>query len=91
MPTFQILYFRENVLAHSEDATVRDLLEAIDKATDKAPDLSAEIRSKGVRVGLVGPSLNEGVRPAGITASEPARAQESEIAEEMKVRLRMVR
>lgn len=92
MPTFQILYLRESVLDHSEEIDVCDLLEAIDQAMTKAPDLTAEIRSKGGRVGLVGPSLNEdALRSAELSAGDPVHPQECEIAEEMKVRLRMVR
>jgi hypothetical protein len=92
MPTFQILYFRESVLDHSEQVDVRDLLEAIDLAMMKAADLTAEIRLDGVRVGLVGPSLSEeAIRSAELAAGNPGRIPESEIAEEMKVRLRMVR
>lgn len=92
MPTFQILYLRESVLDHSEEIDVCDLLEAIDQAMTKAPDLTAEIRSNGGRVGLVGPSLNEdALRSAELSAGDPDHPQECEIAEEMKVRLRMVR
>ena len=92
MPIFQILYLRESVLAHSEDVEVADVLEAIDRAARTAPDLTAEIRSNGVRVGLVGPSPSEeALRSAELAAGDPDRVQESEIAEEMKVRLRMVR
>ena len=90
MPTFQILYLRESVLDHSEDVDVRDLLEAIDLAMMKAADLTAEIRCNGVRVGLVGPSLSEdAIRSAELATADTD--QESQIAEEMKVRLRMVR
>jgi len=85
MPTFQILYFRENVLDHSEEVDLRDLLEAIDRAMTKPPDLTAEIRCDGTRVGLVAASLAESARPD----LEPR--PESEIAEEMKMRLRLVR
>ena len=92
MPTFQILYFRESVLDHSEEVDVRDLLEAIDLAMMKTPDLAAEIRCNGTRVGMVGPSLNEdAIRSAELNVGDPERTQECEIAEEMKVRLRMVR
>ena len=92
MPTFQILYLRESVLDHSEEVVVRDLLEAIDLAMMKSPDLTAEIRCNGTRVGLVGPSLSEdAIRSAELSAAETHQSSESEIAEEMKVRLRMVR
>jgi hypothetical protein len=92
MPTFQILYLRESVLDHSEEVEVRDLLEAIDLAMMKTPDLTAEIRCNGTRVGLVGPSLSEdAIRSAELAHGDPGRDSESEIAEEMKVRLRMVR
>ena len=92
MPTFQILYLRENVLAHSEDVEVRDLLDAIDKASSKAPDLSAEIRHEGVRVGLIGPSPDDNaLRSAELAAEDNERPPESEIAEEMRSRLWLVR
>lgn len=92
MPTFQILYLRESVLDHSEDVHVRDLLEAIDLAMTKAADLTAEIRCNGTRIGLVGPSLSDdAIRLAEIAAGDSGAHHESEIAEEMKARLRMVR
>ena len=92
MPTFQILYLRESVLDHSEEVDVRDLLDAIDQAMTKAPDLTAEIRCDGGRVGLVGPSLIEGTAlPADRVAEEANQNQESEIAEDMRIRLRLVR
>lgn len=92
MPTFQILYLRESVLDRSEDVHVRDLLEAIDLAMMKAADLTAEIRCNGIRVGLVGPSLDEErLRSAELGAGDPGPMLESEIAEEMKSRLRLVR
>jgi hypothetical protein len=92
MPTFQILYLRESVLDRSEEVDVRDLLEAIDLAMTKIPDLTAEIRRSGTRVGLVGPSLSENaIRSAELAHGVSDRNRESEIAEEMKARLRMVR
>ena len=92
MPIFQILYLRENVLDHSEVVEVRDLLEAIDLAMAKPADMTAEIRCDGGRVGLVGPSLSDdALRSAELAAAHADHAQESEIAEEMKARLRMVR
>lgn len=92
MPTFQILYLRESVLDHSEEVANCDLLEAIDQAMTKTADLSAEIRCNGLRVGMVGPSLNaDAIRSAELAAEDANRCPESEIAEEMKVRLRMVR
>jgi len=93
MPTFQILYLRESVLDPSEEVDVRDLLDAIDQAMTKAPDLTAEIRCDGGRVGLVGPSFHEETACAASSraADESDQRQESEIAEEMKLRLRLVR
>ena len=92
MPTFQILYLCENVLDHSDEIEVRDLLDAIDTAMTKAPELTAEIRCNGGRVGLVGPSLGEAAMSSAEQAAERTdRPQESEIAEEMKIRLRLVR
>ena len=87
MPTFQILYLRESVLDHSEEVDLRDLLEAIDRAMTKAPDLTAEIRCDGARIGLVGASPNGDA----LRSAELERRPESEIAEEMKMRLRLVR
>ena len=92
MPTFQILYLRESVLDHSEDVQVRDLLEAIDLAMMKSADLTAEIRRNGTRIGLVGPSLSDdAIRSAELAASNSGPDHESEIAEEMKSRLWLVR
>jgi hypothetical protein len=54
--TFRILYFRESVLEHSEEVEVRDVLEAIDKASAKAPELSVEVWSDQGRVGMIGPA-----------------------------------
>jgi hypothetical protein len=93
MTTFQILYLRESVLDRAEEVNVRDLLEAIDLAMMKTPDLTAEIRRDGNRVGIVGPSLSDdAIRSAELPAGGiSVQNCESEIAEEMKVRLRMVR
>ena len=73
--------------AEGVQGVYRDLLEAIDRALTKAPDLTAEIRCDGTRVGLVGASLNENAMPSTQLDQQP----ESEIAEEMKMRLRLVR
>jgi len=91
MPRFQILYLRENVLDHTEEVDVRDLLDAIDRAMTKAPSLTAEIRRHGGRVGLVGPSLNEEAPSQAARSADANQSQESEIAEEMKIRLQLVR
>jgi len=91
MPRFQILYLRENVLDHSEEIDVRDLLDAIDQAMTKAPYLAAEIRSDGERVGLVGPSFTESTARSMDRINETDQRLESEIAEEMKIRLQLVR
>ena len=91
MPRFQILYLRENVLDHTEEVHVRDLLDAIDKAMTKSPGLTAEIRCDGGRVGLVGPSLSEGAAGQAAHVADANQCQESEIAEEMKIRLQLVR
>ncbi len=92
MPTFQILYLRENVLDHSEEVQAGDLLDAIDQAMTKERDLTAEIRSDGARVGLIGPSFDESTaRSMDRTAEKANQLQESEIAEEMKARLQLIR
>jgi hypothetical protein len=56
MQTFRILYFRESVLEHSEEIEVRDVLDAIEKASRKPPDLRAEVWSGNGRVGEIDPS-----------------------------------
>lgn len=54
MGTFRILYFRESVLERSEEIEVRDVLEAIDRATGKPTHLRAEVWSDRGRVAEVG-------------------------------------
>jgi hypothetical protein len=56
MQTFRILYFRENVLEHAEEIRVRDVLEAIEKASGKPAGLRAEVWSERGRVGEIGTS-----------------------------------
>jgi len=56
MKTFQLLYFRESVLAQAEEVQVRDVLEAIEKATGQPADIRVEIWSGNRRVGIIGPS-----------------------------------
>lgn len=56
MQTFRILYFRESQLESTEKVRVRDVLEAIDKASRKSPELSAEVWSDKGRVGIIGPT-----------------------------------
>jgi hypothetical protein len=51
--SFRILYFHEGVLDHTEKVKVRDVLEAIEKASVKPPHLRAEIWSDQGRVGEV--------------------------------------
>ena len=87
MPSFQILYLRENVLAYSEDVDVRDLLEAIDLATAKAPDLTAEIRSNGTRVGMIGPSLDDNA----LRSAELSTPGQTDQDQEFEVRLQLAR
>lgn len=53
MQSFRILFFRESVLDHAEEVRVRDVLEAIERASDKAPELRAEVWSHNGRVGEV--------------------------------------
>ena len=53
MQKFRILYFKESVLKRAEDVRVRDVLEAIDKAASKPPELRAEVWSDQGRIGEV--------------------------------------
>ena len=54
MQVFRVLYFRDSVLEHAEELEVRDVLDAIEKASAKAPDLRAEVWSEEKRVGEIG-------------------------------------
>ena len=56
MQSFRILYFRQNVIEHSEELELRDVLEAIDQAARKPSDMHAEIWSSAGRVGVVPPA-----------------------------------
>lgn len=56
MQVFRILYFRDSVLEHAEELEVRDVLDAIEKASGKAPELRAEVWSEEKRVGEIGTS-----------------------------------
>ena len=55
MQKFRVLYLRHNKLEHSESLTGLDLLEVIEKASKRVPDLSAEIWSERGKVGIVEP------------------------------------
>ena len=57
MQRFRIFYFRKNVLHHSEELQVRDMLDAVDLARGAEPDVRAEIWSERGRVGMLGPAL----------------------------------
>ena len=65
MKTFQLLYFRESVLAQAEEVQVRDVLEAIEKATGQPADIRVEIWSGNRRVGIIGPSPCSCIRSTG--------------------------
>ena len=54
MQVFRILYFRDSVLECAEELEVRDVLDAIEKASAKAPELRAEVWSEEKRVGEIG-------------------------------------
>lgn len=59
MQTFRILYFRQNVLASTEEVEVQDVLEAIEKASAKSPEYTAEIWGDNGKMGMVPPSPEE--------------------------------
>ena len=58
MQSFRILYFRQNVVEHAEEVELRDVLEAIDQAARKPPEMHAEVWSDAGRVGVVPPAPN---------------------------------
>jgi hypothetical protein len=55
MPTFRILYLRQNKLEAAETLSGLDLLDAIDKASDRVGPATAEIWSDQGKVGIVAP------------------------------------
>lgn len=57
MQTFRLLYFSESVLKNAEQVEVRDVLEAIEKASGKPPHLRVEVWSDDRRVAEIGTSL----------------------------------
>ena len=67
MEQFRILYLRDNVLAHSETLLAQDVLEAIERATLRSPEVSAEVWSGRGKVAVIGPS------PARMWGDEPVR------------------
>ena len=56
MPSFRIFYFRHSLLDHAEEVEVSDVLDAVRRASAKAPDLKAEIWSDKGKVGIIGAS-----------------------------------
>jgi hypothetical protein len=52
--TFQLLYFRESILENAEEVRVRDVLEAVERASGKPSDMRVEVWSDKGRVGLIG-------------------------------------
>ena len=57
---FRIFYFRKNILHHSEEVQVRDILDAVDLARGTEPDVRAEIWTDSRRVGEIGPVPGQG-------------------------------
>ena len=85
MPTFRILYLCQSRLEHSETLSGLDLLDAIDKASDRVGPETAEIWSDRGKVGVVAPLP----RRSYSRAAFPPDGEEAEIAQVMKARLRL--
>ena len=85
MPTFRILYLRQSRLEGTETLFGLDLLDAIDKASDRVGPETAEIWSHLGKVGIVAP-LPRRSHPNGDAQRDD---DESEIAELMRARLRL--
>jgi hypothetical protein len=60
MQRFRVYYFRNNVLEHSEELQVRDLLDALELARSAEPDVRAEIWSEKGKIGIIGPAPGSG-------------------------------
>jgi hypothetical protein len=85
MPTFRILYLRQSRLEGTETLSGLDLLDAIDKASDRVGPETAEIWSDQGKVGIVAP-LPRRCHPNGDAQRDD---DEAEIAEVMRARLRL--
>ena len=85
MEKFQIRYFRGDELEKVETLEAPDLLEVIDRASPPERKVTAEIWSRIGKVGSVGPLPEQSGEDQGRSAPE------AEVAELMKVRLRLVR
>ena len=87
MQTFRILYLRNCVLHRTETLDALDLLEAIDRASERCGEETAEIWSANGKVGSVAPLPQ---RDGGSTLPERRTAnrnEDSAIAREMRRRL----
>jgi hypothetical protein len=84
MPTFRILYLRQSKLEHSETLSGLDLLDAIEKASDRVGPETAEIWSDQGKVGIVAPLPRRSYPKGGHPDVE-----EAEIAQVMRARLRL--
>jgi hypothetical protein len=51
---FRIFYFKDSVLDQAEEIDARDVIEAIERASGKPPEVRAEIWSRKGRVGIIG-------------------------------------
>jgi hypothetical protein len=84
MPTFRILYLRQSKLEATETLSGGvDLLDAIEKASDRVGPETAEIWSDQGKVGVVAP-LPRRSHSAGAVQPD---GEEAEIAQIMKARL----
>ena len=85
MSTFRILYMRESRLDRAEVLNGLDLLEVIDRASDRVGTRTAEIWSEQGKVGIIGP-MPRRQRPPDDRLFDQ---RESEIADIMTARLRL--
>jgi hypothetical protein len=85
MPTFRILYLRQSKLEHAETLSGLDLLDAIDKASDRVGPETAEIWSDRGKVGMIAPLPRRSHRKDAVQPDN----EEAEIAQVMSARLRL--
>jgi hypothetical protein len=57
MQTFRLLYFRESLLENAKEVRVRDVVEAVERASGQLPDVRVEVWSEHRRVAIIGPAL----------------------------------
>lgn len=91
MEEFRIIYLRNSALTAAETYMARDMLDAIDKASKRCRDASAEIWTTRGRVAVINPLPSQSTlsRPVSVNTGEKTTETEAEITALMKARLNL--